>query len=117
MTSIVSRRLGAHLVGCNRLGLGIASRVGAGRRSAALLEQWTDQELHHRLVTKVNQKGGPDYVVPKDRLATFDNDGTLWIEQPIYTQFAFAVDEVKAQANKHPTGAPRTRSSRFLLAT
>ena len=37
-----------------------------------------------------------------ERIATIDNDGTLWIEQPIYTQFAFAVDEVKRQANKHP---------------
>src|SRR5436309_1087571 len=53
-------------------------------------------------VTRVTKDGGADYVAPKDRLATFDNDGTLWVEQPIYTQFAFAIDEVKAQANKHP---------------
>jgi hypothetical protein len=41
-------------------------------------------------------------VAPPERIATFDNDGTLWIEQPIYTQFAFAVDRLKATANKHP---------------
>ena len=39
---------------------------------------------------------------PAERIATFDNDGTLWIEQPIYNQFAFAIDEVKATLNQHP---------------
>jgi hypothetical protein len=53
-------------------------------------------------VTKVTKEGGPDYVAPAERIATFDNDGTLWIEQPIYNQFAFAIDRVKATANKHP---------------
>jgi hypothetical protein len=53
-------------------------------------------------VTRVTKEGGPDYVAPKDRLATFDNDGTLWIEQPMYNQFVFAIDEVKKQANQHP---------------
>ena len=46
-------------------------------------------------VTRVTKQGGPDYVEPKDRLATIDNDGTLWVEKPMYTQFVFAVDEVK----------------------
>jgi phosphoglycolate phosphatase-like HAD superfamily hydrolase len=41
-------------------------------------------------------------VAPQERIATFDNDGTLWVEQPIYTQFAFAVDRVKATSNEHP---------------
>jgi phosphoglycolate phosphatase-like HAD superfamily hydrolase len=53
-------------------------------------------------VTRVTKQGGPDYVAPKDRLATIDNDGTLWVEKPMYTQFVFAVDEVKRQANQHP---------------
>ena len=39
---------------------------------------------------------------PEERVATFDNDGTLWIEMPIYNQFVFAIDEVKEQANQHP---------------
>jgi hypothetical protein len=42
---------------------------------------------------------GPDRVLV---IATFDNDGTLWAEQPIYFQFAFAIDRVKAQAREHP---------------
>ena len=50
----------------------------------------------------MTKEGGPDYVAPPERVATFDNDGTLWIEQPIYNQFVFALDEVKKQANQHP---------------
>jgi hypothetical protein len=53
-------------------------------------------------VTRVTQEGGPNYVAPEDRIATFDNDGTLWVEQPMYNQFVFDVDEVKKQANQHP---------------
>jgi phosphoglycolate phosphatase-like HAD superfamily hydrolase len=53
-------------------------------------------------VAAVTKEGGPDYVKPAERIATIDNDGTLWVEQPIYTQFAYAIDRVKATANKHP---------------
>jgi phosphoglycolate phosphatase-like HAD superfamily hydrolase len=53
-------------------------------------------------VSRVTKEGGPDFVKPDGRVATIDNDGTLWVEQPIYTQFVFAVDEVKKQANQHP---------------
>ena len=69
------------------------------------LPSWNDGPTKQSIldfVARVTKEGGPDYVAPKDRLATIDNDGTLWVEQPIYTQFAFAIDEVKAQANKHP---------------
>jgi len=53
-------------------------------------------------VQRVTRKGGPDYVAPADRIATFDNDGTLWAEQPIYFQFQFALDRVKALTPSHP---------------
>ena len=53
-------------------------------------------------VARVTKEGGPDFVAPEERIATFDNDGTLWIEQPMYNQFVFAIDGVKAQANQHP---------------
>jgi phosphoglycolate phosphatase-like HAD superfamily hydrolase len=53
-------------------------------------------------VAKVTQEGGPDFVPPAERIATFDNDGTLWCEQPLYNQFAFAIDRVKALAPQHP---------------
>lgn len=45
---------------------------------------------------------GKDYVVPEERIAVFDNDGTLWCEKPIYFQFAFALDRVKQLAPEHP---------------
>jgi len=53
-------------------------------------------------VARVTAKGGPDYVPPPERIATFDNDGTLWAEQPIYIQLQFALDRVKALASQHP---------------
>lgn len=53
-------------------------------------------------VSAVTTQGSPDYVVPRDRIATFDNDGTLWSEQPMYVQLAFALDRVKAMAPDHP---------------
>jgi len=53
-------------------------------------------------VHKVTKTGSPDFVPMEDRIATFDNDGTLWIEQPMYVQLAFALDRVKALAPQHP---------------
>lgn len=53
-------------------------------------------------VGRVTHEGGPDFVAPEQRIATFDNDGTLWCEQPMYVQAAFSVDRVKALAPAHP---------------
>ncbi|MEM8668128.1 MAG: HAD family hydrolase [Planctomycetota bacterium] len=53
-------------------------------------------------VEKVTNESSPHFVQPADRIATFDNDGTLWCEQPIYTQLAFALDRVKELATEHP---------------
>lgn len=51
---------------------------------------------------KVTKKDSPDFVPPNERIATFDNDGTLWAEQPMYFQLLFALDRVKALAPQHP---------------
>lgn len=53
-------------------------------------------------VKKVTDSGGKDFVPVSERIATFDNDGTLWGEQPMYFQLAFALDRVKALAPQHP---------------
>jgi hypothetical protein len=53
-------------------------------------------------VARVTQAGGKDYAPPERRIATFDNDGTLWTEQPYPSQIAFALDLVKAKAPQHP---------------
>ncbi|WP_376985809.1 HAD family hydrolase [Bosea sp. R86505] len=53
-------------------------------------------------VRKISKPGTPDFVPPAQRIATFDNDGTLWGEQPFYFQFLFAVDRIKAMAAQRP---------------
>jgi haloacid dehalogenase-like hydrolase len=69
------------------------------------LPSWNDGATKQAIVAfveKVTDKDGKEYVPPADRIATFDNDGTLWVEQPMYTQLAFALDRVKALAPEHP---------------
>jgi phosphoserine phosphatase len=53
-------------------------------------------------VTRVTTNGSSEFISPENRIAVFDNDGTLWTEQPIYTQFAFVLDRIKALAPQHP---------------
>ena len=55
-----------------------------------------------QFVKDITTKGGADYVQVKDRIAVFDNDGTLWVESPMYTQILFALDRVKEMAEQHP---------------
>ena len=69
------------------------------------LPSWNDGPAKKAVVAfvaKVTKKGSPDFVPPAERIATFDNDGTLWAEQPMYFQFIFALDRVKALAPQHP---------------
>jgi phosphoglycolate phosphatase-like HAD superfamily hydrolase len=53
-------------------------------------------------VARVTTPGSAQFVPPAERIATFDNDGTLWSEQPVYFQAAFAFDRIKAMAPQHP---------------
>lgn len=53
-------------------------------------------------VQAVTREGSKDYVKPNERIGVFDNDGTLWSEQPMYFQVLFALDEVKRLAPQHP---------------
>lgn len=69
------------------------------------LPSWNDTAARKAIVEfveRTTKQGSPDFVKQEDRIATFDNDGTLWVEQPIYTQMTFAVDEVGAAASQHP---------------
>jgi phosphoglycolate phosphatase-like HAD superfamily hydrolase len=69
------------------------------------LPSWSDGKAKQAIVAfvaKVTQEGTPDFVPPAERIATFDNDGTLWAEQPLYFQLLFALDRVKALAPQHP---------------
>lgn len=58
-----------------------------------------------RYVTEVTRSGSSDYIVPSQRIATFDNDGTLWLELPLDVKIAFALDGVKTLAPHHPEWA------------
>jgi hypothetical protein len=55
-----------------------------------------------QFVTAVTNKSGPKFIRPAERIAVFDNDGTLWIEKPIYVQLVFVLDRVKTMAPDHP---------------
>ncbi len=69
------------------------------------LPSWKDGPAKQAITTfviDVTNAGGPDFVPPAQRIAVFDNDGTLWVEQPMYTQMAFVLDRVKALAPQHP---------------
>jgi len=69
------------------------------------LPSWNDGAAKEAIVSFVRATttpGSPRYVPPAERIATFDNDGTLWSEQPLYFQLLFALDRVKALAPQHP---------------
>ncbi len=68
------------------------------------LPSWNDGPAKRSIMTFVGRvtREGPDFVPSARRIAVFDNDGTLWVEQPIYAQLAFALDRVRALAPQHP---------------
>jgi len=69
------------------------------------LPSWNEGEVKQaiiRFIERITSSGGKDYLPPAERIAVFDNDGTLWSEQPMYFQGFFALDRVKALAPKHP---------------
>ena len=68
------------------------------------LPSWNDGAAKSAILEFVGAvtTDGPDYVAPAERIATFDNDGTLWVEQPYYTQLAFALDRIRELAPEHP---------------
>lgn len=71
----------------------------------APLPSWNEGETKTAIlqfVKKVTSKDSPDYVPPAERIATFDNDGCLWAEQPMYFQVLFVVDRIQALAPEHP---------------
>jgi phosphoserine phosphatase len=79
--------------------------VNTAYADADPLPSWNEGPARQNIlsfVAAVTDKTGPDYVPPAERIATFDNDGCLWTERPIYFQLLFAIDRVKALASEHP---------------
>jgi hypothetical protein len=73
--------------------------------AAEPLPSWNDTVQKKAIVTfieQVTREGSPNFVPPAERIATFDNDGTLWSEQPMYFQIAFMRDRIRALAPQHP---------------
>jgi hypothetical protein len=84
-----------------RLGAISAQQAAPGKDP---LPSWNDGPAKARIVAfvkAVTDQGGPDFVPPAERIAVFDNDGTLWAEQPMHLQLVFALDRVKALAPQH----------------
>jgi phosphoserine phosphatase len=82
-----------------------ALRSTSALAQADALPSWNDGPAKTSItdfVARVTRQGGPDFVPPAERVATFDNDGTLWCEQPMYFQLAFVLDRVKAMAPLQP---------------
>jgi len=81
------------------------ARPVASAQSVDPLRSWNDTATKKAIVEfvqAVTDSNSKSFVKPADRIATFDNDGTLWSEQPMYFQLAFALDRVKALAPQHP---------------
>jgi hypothetical protein len=79
--------------------------LNAAQAQSDALPTWNDGAAKTAItsfVERVTAQGGPDFVPPEERIAVFDNDGTLWAEQPIYFQFRFALDRIKALEPEHP---------------
>jgi hypothetical protein len=73
--------------------------------ATSVLPSWNDTATKRSLidfVTRVTTPGSSDFVPPSERIAVFDNDGTLWVEQPAYVQLVFALQRIKALAPQHP---------------
>lgn len=78
--------------------------IGAAA-AADPLPSWNDtapKRAIRTFVKKATKEGSADFVPVPERIAVFDNDGTLWAEQPLYFQFFFVIDRVKAMAADHP---------------
>jgi hypothetical protein len=86
-------------------GLITISVYAAYTKAAEPLPSWNEGPAKKAIlefVATVTDANGKNYVEPTERIAVFDNDGTLWVEYPMYTQFLFAFDRVKELAPQHP---------------
>ena len=87
------------------IAVSLIGRIAVPAIAADPLPSWNDGKAKQSIITFVEQvtkAGSPDFVPPAERIAVFDNDGTLWAEQPMYFQVLFALDRVKALAPEHP---------------
>lgn len=85
--------------------IGVMVFTGTIARAADPLPSWNDGAAKKSIiefVSEITTKGAPDFVPVAERIAVFDNDGTLWAEQPMYFQLFFVADRIKTLAPQHP---------------
>ena len=102
---MITRRKSSSVAALAFLVAALASVHGPEAREKDPLPSWNDGPTRSAIVgfvEKVTRKGSPDFVPPAERIATFDNDGTLWAEKPFYFQGLFALDRIKVLAPQHP---------------
>jgi hypothetical protein len=87
------------------LSVGLTPAQVRAQTNAEPLASWNDGPRKQAIldfVRATTDKAAPNFVPPERRIATFDNDGTLWAEQPLYTQVIFALDRIRVLAPQHP---------------
>jgi len=100
-------------LGCPKMGEDQPTTDGAVSASSpevGVLPSWTDGETKRAIlnfVSRVTDAASPEFVPESERIVTFDNDGTLWSEQPIYFQLLFAMDRIKELAPDNPDWSDR----------
>lgn len=85
--------------------LAVVALAAPTRAADDPMPSWNDSPPKRGItefVAKVTNEGSPDFVPPAERIAVFDNDGTLWCEQPMYFQVMFAFDRIRAMAPRYP---------------
>ncbi|MBS1176920.1 MAG: phosphoserine phosphatase [Proteobacteria bacterium] len=104
LTALISRRRWLAAAALSGLLAACAPMPGA-MPSGDPLPSWNEGANKQRIVSfvrAVSTEGSKDYVAPEERIAVFDNDGTLWLEYPMYTQVLFVFDRIRALAPQHP---------------
>ncbi len=95
----------ATVTATRRLAVGLVLFLALAAVKAEPLPSWNESESRSQIISfveAVTDPGSADFVPSPERIAVFDNDGTLWSEQPVYVQLVFAIDRVRALADEHP---------------
>jgi len=105
MSSLTKISLKTHHLRGMFLALAVCMAAATTVRPADPLASWNETASKKAIVSfveKVTRKGSPAFIAVPERIAVFDNDGTLWAEQPMYFQAFFIIDRIRALAPQHP---------------
>jgi len=97
--------ISVYMISCNQIRPNTENTKTENIDSTEMLPSWNEGATKNAIIDFVNKttnEGSVDFIPVADRIACFDNDGTLWTEQPMYFQLAFALDQIKVLASQHP---------------